>query len=78
MSSLKTYIKGKPKKPMTAWAKELGVSRPFLMGLLDGTRKPSPDVALRIQANTNGAVRVTDWPNIRAVIEVVEKSQETG
>jgi len=76
MSSLKSHIKSNPEKPMRVWAEELGVSRPFLIALIKGKRNPSLNVALRIQARTNGAVSVTEWPNLRAVIEAVEKKSE--
>lgn len=53
---------------MKAWADEIGISRPYLYGLMDGTRSPSLDVALRVQSVTAGKVTVTDWPNLAAVV----------
>ena len=57
---------------MGEWASELGVSRPFLYGLLDGTRQPSLEVAQRIDAATKGKVPLSSWPRIRAVLEAAK------
>lgn len=54
---------------MQIWADQLGISRPFLYGLLDGSRKPSLAVAAKIERATGGAVPITTWPNLNAVIE---------
>jgi len=72
MEALKTYIKSKPSKTMAEWANDLGVSRPFLYGLLDGNRQPSIKVAKRINAATDGMVPITAWPNIRAVLDAAK------
>ena len=52
-------------------AATFGVSRPFLYGLLDGTRCPSPKVALRIAKVTDNAIPVSTWPNMRAMLEAL-------
>lgn len=69
METLNAYIKAEPSRTMSEWAEELGVSRPFLYGLLDGKRQPSLEVAKRIDAATNGKVPLASWPNIRAVLD---------
>lgn len=69
METLKTYIKSQPSRTMAEVADDLGVSRPFLYGLLDGSRQPSLDVAQRIDAATGGQVPITSWPRIRAIVE---------
>lgn len=69
MSTLQTYIKTQPEKPMQAWADHFEISRPYLYALLDGSRDPSLAVAARIERATGGAVKITAWPNLKAVIE---------
>jgi DNA-binding transcriptional regulator YdaS (Cro superfamily) len=73
MSSLQTYIKSQPPQPLSAWAVALGVSRPMLYGLLDGTRGPSIETAKRIDAATGGAVKWQDWPNIAGILAEVDR-----
>lgn len=53
---------------MREWAERFGISRPHLIALLEGQRMPSPAVARRIAAGTDGAVPVETWPNIAAMI----------
>ena len=72
MATLSEHIKGEPEKSITAWAADLGVSRPYLYGLLDGTRTPSAETATRIARATGNAVPVTSWPNLRAVIDAAQ------
>ncbi len=69
MSTLSEHIKSQPEKPMQAWAEQFKISRPYLYALLDGSRRPSIEVAVRIEAATGGAVGVNTWPNLNAVIE---------
>ena len=69
MSTLPAFIKTQPDRPMREWADMFGISRPHLIALLDGTRAPSLAVARRIQQQTAGAVPITAWPNIAAVID---------
>lgn len=69
MSELSTHLKTVPDKPLGEWAKEFGISRPYLHALLNGQRHPSIDVAKRIAAATDGKIPVTAWPNIRAVVD---------
>lgn len=57
---------------MEDWADRLGISRPYLYGLLDETRSPSLPVALRIAAATGGAVPITAWPKIAAVVDATD------
>ena len=73
MSKLSEHIKGHPGKTMSEWAGFLGVSRPYLYQLVDGTRYPSLPVAMRIAKATNDAVPVTAWPNLAAVVDAVKR-----
>lgn len=75
MSTLSEYIKTQPERTMRDWADALGVSRPFLYGLLDGTRAPSLRVAVQIEAATAGRVSIRDWPNLRAVIDAARAAE---
>jgi plasmid maintenance system antidote protein VapI len=68
MSNLDTYIKSKPEKSMQAWADDFGISRPYLYDLVNGTRLPSIEVAVRIERGTGGTVPVVTWPNLAAVL----------
>lgn len=72
MSSLNEYIKSQPQRPMRVWAEAFGVSRPYLYGLMQGERMPSVPVARRIEKETQGAVPVTAWPNIRALMKALD------
>lgn len=69
MSTLKTYIKGQPSRPMREWADDIGISRSYLIALVEGERTPSISVAKKIERATSGNVSVRDWPNIRAVLD---------
>jgi hypothetical protein len=71
MSTLTEYIKSQPDRPMREWADMFGISRPHLLAMLDGTRAPSLAVAQRIEAQTRGAVPITTWPNIAALVRAV-------
>lgn len=68
MSTLSDYIKSQPDLPMREWADRFGISRPHLIALLEGQRMPSPSVARRIADATGGAVPISAWPNIAAMI----------
>lgn len=43
------------------WAIRLGISRPHMSTLMSGKRKPSLDLAVRIERATNGAVPAESW-----------------
>ena len=75
MDTLTAHIKAQPEKPMQAWADDFGISRPYLYALLDGSRQPSIDVAVRIAAATKGAVPVSAWPNVAAVLRAAAPVQ---
>jgi len=72
MNILAKHIQSQPHKPMRVWAEEFGISRPHLINLMDGSRAPSLAVALRIQVVTNGAVPITAWANLAAVVRAAE------
>lgn len=72
MKTLSAYVETLDKPSKAAVAEHLGVSRPYLYGLLDGTRQPSLEVAQRIARATDGAVPITAWPNIAAILEAAK------
>ena len=72
MTALAEHIRARPGKSMQAWADEIGISRPYLYGLMDGSRTPSVEVAVKVERATDGAVTVTDWPNLAAVLSAVK------
>ncbi|AZV00253.1 Cro-like protein [Paracoccus phage vB_PkoS_Pkon1] len=76
MSTLRDYIKSQPRKSRKEWADCFGISRPYLYGLMEGTRHPSLDVALRIADITEGAVPVMAWPNLAAVIRAATPTRQ--
>jgi transcriptional regulator with XRE-family HTH domain len=45
----------------STWAERLGVSRSYLSDVLNGNRRPSLDLAVRIARLTGGAVPVESW-----------------
>lgn len=69
MSDLHSHIKANPGKTIAEWAECFGISRPYLYALVDGTRRPSLDVAKRIAAATDGSVPITAWPNFAKIAD---------
>jgi transcriptional regulator with XRE-family HTH domain len=45
----------------TQWAERFGVTSSYLSVLLQGGRKPSLQLAVRIERETDGAVPATSW-----------------
>lgn len=43
------------------WADTLSVSRSFMSDLLNGNRRPSLELAVRIERETNGAIKPSVW-----------------
>ena len=72
VSRLSHFIKTRPEKSMADWAEQFGISRPYLYGLVDGTRTPSPEVAMQIERETSGAVPAASWPNIAAMLTAAD------
>jgi predicted GIY-YIG superfamily endonuclease len=72
-TALARYIASQPKRPMVSWAFRFGVSRPMVYDLMNGNRYPSPAVAQRIAEQTGGAVPVTSWPNMAAVVSAASQ-----
>lgn len=75
MSTLSEHIKTAPEKSMAAWAKDFGISRPYLYSLLNGSRNPSLDVARQISMATAGSVAITVWPNLSAVVRAARPAK---
>lgn len=69
MSTLSQHIKGQPHKSLGLWARDFGISRPYLYALIDGSRNPSLEVAQRIATATCGEVPLESWPNLSAIID---------
>ena len=58
MSSLHSYLAG---KSQSAFAKEVGISQPYLSQILGGKRRPGYDLMLRIEEKTEGEVGLSSW-----------------
>jgi plasmid maintenance system antidote protein VapI len=71
MTNLSEYIKTQPDRPMREWAEMFDISRPHLLALIEGKRAPSVAVARRIEEQTQGAVPITAWPNIAAMMRAL-------
>lgn len=78
MSTLEQHIKSAPKKPLQAWADDFGVSRPTLYGLMDGTRQPDAETAMRIERVTKGAVPASSWPKFAPLFEGATRSGDAA
>ena len=74
MNTLSTYIQGKPERPMREWAQEFGISRPYLIGLLNGDRSPSLETAQNIAAATGGGVPIESWPKLAALLKAARSA----
>lgn len=48
-------------KSRAEWAAELQISEAFLSQIVNGRKRPSLDVAFRIERATNGAVPASSW-----------------
>jgi DNA-binding transcriptional regulator YdaS (Cro superfamily) len=72
MSTLSQFIKSDPGKSIADWAVRFGISRPYLYGLMDGTRTPSPEVAIQIERETAGVIPAASWPNIAAMLTAAD------
>jgi plasmid maintenance system antidote protein VapI len=57
---LKTFIE-KSGHPQAHWAQRFGVSKSYLSELVNGNRRPSLDLGVRIEAETGGAVSCASW-----------------
>lgn len=73
MSTLSNFVKTNPEKSLSDWAAKFGISRPYLYGLMDGTRAPSPEVAMQIERETGGKVPAASWPNISAMLDAADQ-----
>ena len=60
MSQFATYVKAVATS-RSDLAKEMGISRPYLSLILTGRRRPSLELAIRIERLTDGAVPVSSW-----------------
>lgn len=60
MNELKTYLLAIGGRQQDL-ADLIGISRPYLSGLLSGKKRPSLDLALRIEDVTRGAVPAASW-----------------
>lgn len=71
MDKLNQYLTSASIAP-AAFARKIGTSRGHLHDLLTGRRAPGIDLAKRISIETNGAVALSAWPNIAAVINAAK------
>ena len=53
---LEKYFEGKPRGTKVAMARALGISKVWLSILIAGTHKASPELCVRIEKYTDGAV----------------------
>ncbi|MBC7156376.1 MAG: helix-turn-helix transcriptional regulator [Rhodobacteraceae bacterium] len=60
MASLSDHIRSSGQS-QREWAARFGVSEPYLSDLLRGNRRPSLDLACRIERATGGAVPALSW-----------------
>lgn len=61
METLAQFISRHPKRPMAAWAGDLGISRSYLVEILAGTKQPGRAAIGKIAAATGGAVPPESW-----------------
>ena len=73
MSNLSHFVKTNTEISLSEWAARFGISRPYLYGLMDGTRAPSPEVAMQIERETGGIVPAASWPNISAMLDAADQ-----
>lgn len=71
MMTLSQYLEAQ-KLTQAGFAARLGVPQATVSKLASGHRFPSVDTAKRIAAATDGAVPITAWPNLAAVIEAAQ------
>lgn len=64
--NLKTYLKGAPRGEAARLAAAVGTTVDYVYQLTGGHRFPSRKLALRIKAETNGAVTLDDWAPLDA------------
>lgn len=57
--NLKSWLKEND-KTVTAFSKELKISRNHLDGIIHGSRSPSPQLSKKIESMTNGEVTVME------------------
>lgn len=57
---LKQHIKSSG-RPRADWARQLGVSEAYLSQLINNRKRPSLDLAIRIERITDGAVPARSW-----------------
>lgn len=78
METLQSYLDGKPKG---VFASELEISAAFLSQILSGHRKPSLEVAFRIERLTDGHVPASSWvkgATIQNNTATTDKQNNTG
>ena len=61
--TLTEYLSDQSLKP-TQFATSLGVEPSTIIRMVNGERRPSLDMALRIEEATEGKVTTRDWPEI--------------
>jgi predicted transcriptional regulator len=55
-----------------AFAAQIGTSQGYVAKLVNGTRSPRLSVAQRIQDATKGAVPITGWDHLKAVVDAAK------
>lgn len=76
MNTFAQHLKTVPERTPSEWAEHLGISRPYVYALADGSRTPSIGIAVRIARATNGAVPIDAWPNIAEFLNAASESKQ--
>ncbi|WP_408033810.1 helix-turn-helix domain-containing protein [Thalassovita litoralis] len=59
--NISTYVERRPELSHREIAAQLGISRPFLTQLLNGSRGPSRATILHIEKASGGEIDVASW-----------------
>lgn len=72
--NLDTYLKS-TRTSQRAFAEKVGLSASFVNEMLQGTKEPGLDTAQKIAAATDGAVPLSAWPRLAAVIAAAREAE---
>jgi plasmid maintenance system antidote protein VapI len=64
---MKQYLKGN-RIYQTNFARQLGVTQPYLSQIISGRKPVSLKMAVRISKLTHGEVPVKSWPNLQEIL----------
>lgn len=75
MMDLKTYL-AETGTSQRAFAERVGLSASFVNEMLQGTKEPRLDTAQKIAAATDGAVALSAWPRLAAIIAAASEATQ--